>query len=76
MPPVAVKTVPQSGDTAVGLATREIRVQFSKKMHDGTRSWSQLSAPHVRCKVMANQISRPSSGSTPTRTAKTARPDN
>jgi RNA polymerase sigma-70 factor (ECF subfamily) len=43
MPPVVVKTIPQSGDTKVDPATREIRVTFSKEMSDGSWSWSQIS---------------------------------
>ncbi|UCG17192.1 MAG: Ig-like domain-containing protein [Phycisphaerales bacterium] len=44
MPPVVVKTVPQSGDTNVDAAkTKEIHVTFSKKMTDQSWSWSQIS---------------------------------
>jgi len=44
LPPVVVKTVPQSGDTAVDAkAVKEIRVTFSKKMTDKSWSWSQIS---------------------------------
>jgi RNA polymerase sigma-70 factor (ECF subfamily) len=45
MPPVVVKTVPTSGDTAVD-ATKvtEIRVTFSKEMMDKNWSWSEISA--------------------------------
>jgi hypothetical protein len=43
MPPVVVKTVPQSGDTQVDPATKEIRVTFSKKMMDKSWSWSTAS---------------------------------
>jgi hypothetical protein len=43
MPPVVVKTVPQSGDPAVDPATAEIQVTFSKEMADGSWSWSQMS---------------------------------
>jgi hypothetical protein len=32
MPPVVVKTVPQSGDTKVDPAIKDIRITFSKKM--------------------------------------------
>ena len=32
MPPVVVKTIPQSGDTSVSPALKEIRVTFSKEM--------------------------------------------
>jgi hypothetical protein len=40
---VVVKTVPESGDTKVDPNLTEIRVTFSKKMHDGSWSWSQMS---------------------------------
>jgi hypothetical protein len=43
LPPVVVKTVPQSGDTKVDPSTTEIRVTFSKKMMDASWSWSQIS---------------------------------
>ncbi|HRX85687.1 MAG TPA: Ig-like domain-containing protein [Phycisphaerae bacterium] len=44
LPPVVVKTVPQSGDTAVDAASvKEIRVTFSKKMTDKSWSWTQIS---------------------------------
>lgn len=43
LPPVVVKTMPQSGDTEVDPATKEIYVTFSKPMTDGSWSWSQLS---------------------------------
>ena len=44
LPPVVVKTVPQSGDTAVDAASiTEIRVTFSKAMADRSWSWSQIS---------------------------------
>ncbi len=43
MPPVVVKTVPQSGTTNVDPSTTEIRVTFSKDMMDGSWSWSQIS---------------------------------
>lgn len=44
LPPVVVKTVPQSGDMKVDAAkTKEIRVTFSKKMTDQSWSWSQIS---------------------------------
>ena len=43
LPPVVVKTIPQSGDTAVDAkSVKEIRVTFSKKMTDKTWSWSQI----------------------------------
>ena len=38
MPPVVVKTIPQSGDLEVDPGLTEIRVTFSKDMMDG--SWS------------------------------------
>lgn len=43
MPPVVVKTVPQSGDKNVDPSIREIRVTFSKDMMDGSWSWTQIS---------------------------------
>lgn len=44
LPPVVVKTVPMSGDTAVDAAkVTEIRVTFSKPMTDKSWSWSQIS---------------------------------
>jgi hypothetical protein len=39
-PPVVVKTVPQAGDTKVDPSTTEIKVTFSKKMTNGSWSWS------------------------------------
>jgi len=43
MPPVVVKTVPESGSTSVDPKLTEISVTFSKDMTDGTYSWSQIS---------------------------------
>jgi len=43
MPPVVVKTEPQSGDTKVDPSLKEIRVTFSKKMTDKSWSWSTAS---------------------------------
>jgi hypothetical protein len=43
LPPVVVKTVPQSGDTKVDPSSNEIQVTFSKEMADGSWSWSQIS---------------------------------
>lgn len=43
MPPVVVKTVPQSGDTNVDPSLTEIHVTFSKDMADGSWSWTQIS---------------------------------
>ena len=44
MPPVVVKTVPQSGDTNVKASkVKDIRVTFSKDMTDKSWSWSQIS---------------------------------
>lgn len=43
LPPVVVKTVPQSGDMEVDPSVCEIRVTFSKKMKDRSWSWSQMS---------------------------------
>ena len=45
LPPVVVKTVPQSGDVAVDPALKEIRVTFSKDMMTNEMwSWVQVSA--------------------------------
>jgi hypothetical protein len=44
LPPVVVKTVPQSGDTQVDATkVKEVRVTFSKDMADKTWTWSQIS---------------------------------
>ena len=44
LPPVVVKTVPMSGDTAVDASkVTEIRVTFSKAMTDKSWSWSEIS---------------------------------
>lgn len=43
MPPVVVKTVPQSGDTNVDPGLSEIRVTFSKDMADKSWSWTTMS---------------------------------
>jgi RNA polymerase sigma-70 factor (ECF subfamily) len=44
LPPVVVRTVPQSGDTEVDAdKIKEIRVTFSKDMMDQSWSWSQIS---------------------------------
>ena len=44
MPPVVVKTLPQSGDTAVDPAVNEIRVTFSKDMlTENQWSWVMIS---------------------------------
>jgi len=40
MPPVVVKTVPESGATDVDPNLTEIKVTFSKDMADGSWSWS------------------------------------
>ncbi len=40
LPPVVVKTVPESGDTNVDPSTTEIRATFSKKMANGSWSWA------------------------------------
>ena len=42
-PPVVVKTVPEAGDMKVDPATTEIQVTFSKKMQNGSWSWSSVS---------------------------------
>ncbi len=39
LPPVVVKTVPESGDTKVDASVTEIKVTFSKKMADKSWSW-------------------------------------
>ena len=44
LPPVVVKTAPQSGDTRVDAGNvKEIRVTFSKDMMNGNWSWVQVS---------------------------------
>jgi hypothetical protein len=44
LPPVVVRTLPQSGDTKVDAAkVKEIRVTFSKDMMDESWSWSKIS---------------------------------
>jgi len=43
VPPVVVKTEPQSGAAAVDSAIKEIKVSFSKDMQDNSWSWSTLS---------------------------------
>jgi RNA polymerase sigma-70 factor (ECF subfamily) len=44
LPPVVVRTMPQSGDTAVDAEkVKEIRATFSKDMMDGSWSWTQIS---------------------------------
>ena len=40
MPPVIVKTMPESGMKDVATGEVEIKVTFSKKMADGSWSWS------------------------------------
>jgi hypothetical protein len=40
MPPVVVKTVPESGTKDVAPGVVEIKVTFSKEMTDGSWSWS------------------------------------
>jgi len=44
LPPVVVKTLPQSGDTAVDAGLNEISVTFSKDMADSSYSMVQVSA--------------------------------
>ena len=46
VPPVVVQTIPAAGDAAVDPALTEIKVTFSKAMHDGTWSWSAIPLPH------------------------------
>ncbi|MFQ5805605.1 MAG: Ig-like domain-containing protein [Phycisphaerae bacterium] len=44
LPPVVVRTMPQSGDTKVDAAkVKEIRVTFSKEMMGKSWSWTQIS---------------------------------
>jgi RNA polymerase sigma-70 factor (ECF subfamily) len=44
LPPVVVRTMPQSGETAVDSEkVKEIRATFSKDMMDGNWSWAQIS---------------------------------
>ena len=44
MPPVVIKTIPQSGDTRVDPSVKEIRVTFSKEMMtDNQWSWVKVS---------------------------------
>ncbi len=44
MPPVVIKTLPQSGDTGVDPSVKEIRVTFSKEMMtDNQWSWVKMS---------------------------------
>ena len=50
LPPVIVKTVPESGDKNVPPGVVDIKVTFSKEMTDGSWSWStawQGSAPEA-----------------------------
>jgi beta-lactamase regulating signal transducer with metallopeptidase domain len=52
--PVVVKTVPENGAEDVDPNLTEIKVTFSKDMHDGTWSWTQESAetfPEVTGKI-------------------------
>jgi hypothetical protein len=41
--PVVVKTIPEAGTADVDPTSTEIQVTFSKEMHDGSWSWSQVS---------------------------------
>lgn len=43
VPPVVIKTVPESGADNVDPGSSEIRVTFSKEMQDGSWSWTTLS---------------------------------
>jgi len=40
MPPVVIKTVPESGSKNVSPGEMELKVTFSKEMADGSWSWS------------------------------------
>ena len=42
VPPVVVKTVPEAGSAYVDASLTEIKVTFSKKMTDGSWSWSTV----------------------------------
>lgn len=42
LPPVVIKTVPESGTTDVASGVAEIRVTFSKPMRDKSWSWSSV----------------------------------
>lgn len=53
VPPVVVRTVPTAGDAAVDPALTELKVTFSKAMHDGTWSWSAWGAEN--CPEMVGQ---------------------
>jgi hypothetical protein len=44
LPPVVVRTVPQSGDTAVDPTLNEVRVTFSKDMKDQSWSWVKITS--------------------------------
>ncbi len=53
-PPIVLKTVPATGATDVDPDLTEIRVTFSKEMHDGSWSWVTLSKerfPEVTGKI-------------------------
>lgn len=50
MPPVVIKTVPESGSKKVAPGEMEIKVTFSKEMKNGSWSWStawQDSSPQM-----------------------------
>jgi RNA polymerase sigma-70 factor (ECF subfamily) len=55
MPPVVIKTVPQSGDTGVDPYVKEIRVTFSKEMMTNNQwSWVKISGetfPEIAGKI-------------------------
>ena len=53
VPPVVVRTVPAAGEAAVDPALTELKVTFSKAMHDGTWSWSAWGAEN--CPEMVGQ---------------------
>jgi RNA polymerase sigma-70 factor (ECF subfamily) len=53
-PPIVLKTIPATGATDVDPALTEIRVTFSKEMHDGSWSWVTISKerfPEVTGKI-------------------------
>src|SRR3954464_6910029 len=43
VPPVVVKSVPEAGAEGIDPGVKEIRITFSKDMHDNSWSWTTLS---------------------------------